>query len=52
MSARSVALVSGCIYAPIYGLLLQSVPRKSGLGFVSRLRVHYATTDWSFWMEW
>eukprot|EP00752_Nemacystus_decipiens_P006321 g5698.t1 len=52
MSARSVALVSGCIYVSIYALLLQSVPRKSGLGFVSRLRVHYATTDWSFWMEW
>lgn len=52
MSARTVALVAACVYLPIYGLLMQSVPRKSGLGFVSRLRVHYAITEWSFWMEW
>ncbi|CAM9455333.1 unnamed protein product [Ectocarpus sp. 12 AP-2014] len=52
MSARTVAVVAVCLYAPIYSLLVQSVPRRSGLCFISRLRVHYATTDWSFWMEW
>ncbi|CAM9568449.1 unnamed protein product, partial [Ectocarpus sp. 12 AP-2014] len=52
MSARTVAVVAVCLYAPIYSLLMQSVPRRSGLCFISRLRVHYATTDWSFWMEW
>lgn len=52
MSAHTVALVAVCVYTPIYALLVGSVPRKSGIGFVSRLRVYYSTTDWSFWFEW
>ena len=52
MSAPAITLVAAIVYTLVYSLLIQSAPRKPGIRFVSGLRVHYATTDWSFWLEW
>ena len=50
--ALTVTLVAAITYTVLYAVLIQSAPRKAGISFVPRLRVHYATTDWSFWLEW
>ncbi|KAG5180104.1 hypothetical protein JKP88DRAFT_324679 [Tribonema minus] len=50
--AELVMLVSATSFFVLYAVLARSVPRRAGVGFVSRLRVHYATTYWSAWSDW